>query len=141
MQVTQSQSAALHFNFSSGEPIYLQLAEKLELLIVSGTYLPGDKLPSVRELALEAKINPNTVQKSLSLLESNGLISTERTNGKFVTQDRDLIAARKLALAKKYTTTFLLKMAEIGFHPSEVARFLKTTGDNLKGNSSEENSF
>lgn len=138
MQVIQSKEEALSLNFSSGRSIYLQLAEKLELSIVAGTFHPGDKLPSVRELALDAKVNPNTVQKALALLEQKGLISTERTNGKFVTTDKDLLSAAKLALAQKYTASFLIKMSDIGFSKQEVEHLLKTTNANLKGTSNEE---
>ena len=138
MQVIQSKEEALHFNFSSGKAIYLQLAEKLELAIVAGVYPPGGQLPPVRELAREAKVNPNTVQKSLSLLESKNLITTNRTNGKFVTTDRELLNTTKLALAKKHVASFLIKMSDIGLNKTEVIALLKETGTNLKGTSHEE---
>lgn len=138
MQVIQSKVEALHFNFSSGKSIYLQLAEKLERSIVAGTYSPGDKLPSVRELALDAKVNPNTVQKSLGLLENKGLITTDRTNGKFVTTDRELLKSAKLAIAKKHTAEFLIKMSDLGLSKSEAVSLLKETSANLKGTSNEE---
>lgn len=137
MQVIQSKEEALHFNFSSGKAIYLQLAEKLELSIVAGTYQPGDKLPSVRELAFTAKVNPNTVQKSLTLLETKHLITTDRTNGKFVTTDRELLNTTRLAIAKKHAATFLIKMSDLGLKKSAAIALLKETDANLKGASNE----
>ncbi len=141
MQVTQSKVNSFHFDFSSGKSIYLQLAEKLELMIVSGAYKPGEKLPPVRDLALKAKINPNTVQKSLGILEDKNLIATDRTNGKYVTTDFELLKTAKLALAKKYTTVFLHRMNAIGLSKTETLSILKETGTNLKGTSNEELSF
>ena len=138
MQVIQSKEEALHFNFSSGKAIYLQLAEKLELLIAARTYKPGDKLPSVREFALTVKVNPNTIQKSLGLLEEKHLITTDRTNGKFVTTDRELLKSTKLAIAKKHATAFLIKMSDLGLKKSEALTLLKEVDANLKGTSHEE---
>ena len=137
MQVIQSKEEALSLNFSSGRPIYLQLAEKLELSIVAGTFPPGEKLPSVRELALNAKINPNTVQKALTLLEEKHLITTDRTNGKYVTTDRELLRHVKLAIAKKHAATFLIKMNDLGLSKPEALALLKKTSANLKGTSNE----
>ena len=78
----------MSFNFNNGRPIYIQLLEQLQVLIVSGNINTGERISSVRDLALEYKVNPNTVQKALQELESLGLIYTERTNGKFVTNDK-----------------------------------------------------
>ena len=66
-------------------PIYLQLMERIQTDIVSGKYKPGEKLPSVRELALDAAVNPNTMQKALSELERIGLVYSQRTSGRFIT--------------------------------------------------------
>lgn len=138
MQVIQSKEEMLSLNFSSGSPIYLQLAEKLELWIVSGTFEPEAQLPPVRELAAEAKVNPNTVQKSYKLLEDRNLITTNRTNGKFVTTDRELLRKVKLAIAKKHAAVFLIKMSDLGLKKSEAIALLKDTDANLKGTSHEE---
>lgn len=132
MQVIQSKYDALHFNFSSGKSIYLQLAEKLELLIVSGAFEKGERLPSIREFALYIKVNPNTLQKSLALLEEAKLIRTDRTNGKFVTDDPDLIERKKVELAKRAVDSFFLEMQQIGFDRAEAKKLLN------KGFSNEE---
>ena len=75
------------YNFSNETPIYLQIIEKIKMQIISREYLPNDRLPSVRELSIMFEVNPNTIQKALNELEEMGLIYTERTNGKFVTEN------------------------------------------------------
>ena len=77
--------------FNNSVPIYLQIVSEIKKQIVSGKLIPGERIPSVRELALTYKVNPNTMQKALIELEENGLIKTERTNGKFVTEDENII--------------------------------------------------
>ena len=81
----------MSFEFKSDVPIYLQIIENIKMRIISREYLPSERLPSVRELSLHYEVNPNTVQKALSELENMGLIYTERTNGKFVTEDEAVI--------------------------------------------------
>lgn len=101
-------------------PIYVQLVQKIKIDIFAGRLKPGDKLPSVRDFALQLKINPNTVQKSLALLESERLIFTERTNGKYVTNDERLIDHCRNEYAKELTKKYKAKMKEIGFKLKEV---------------------
>ena len=81
----------MDYIFDNERPIYIQLVEKIRLEIVSGKLKSGERLPSVRELALISRVNPNTMQKALAELEDEGLIYTERTNGKFVTDNKELI--------------------------------------------------
>lgn len=81
----------MDFDFREDQPIFLQLAKSLEMAVISGELLPGQKLPSVRELAAESRTNPNTVQKALKLLEERSLICTRRTSGKFVSEDECLL--------------------------------------------------
>ena len=78
----------MNFIFDNDRPIYIQLVEQLKEYIVSGTFKAGEKLPSVREFAMQIKVNPNTVQKALAEIENQKLIYTERTNGKFVTENK-----------------------------------------------------
>jgi len=119
----------LKFNFNNDQPIYLQLIDQLELYIISGTFPPGERLPSVRELAIIAKVNPNTMQRALSELEDKKLIYTERTNGKFVNPDEKHIQKdrEKYALAK--VKQFTSEMTRLGFTPHEVIKLLKKEGD------------
>lgn len=114
----------LQWTFNNDRPIYIQLVENLKLFIISGTYKPGERLLSVRDLATLAKVNPNTMQKALTELEEVGLIYTERTNGKFVTEDNDLIQKCKEELAKEKTISYLSDMLKLGFSKKEAIKYL-----------------
>ena len=114
--------------FDNERPIYLQLVEKLELEIVSGKLKAGDRILSVRELALNMKVNPNTMQKALQDLETKGLIYTERTNGKFVTKDVKLIENKKKELAKNKVRSYLNDMKKIGITYEEALKYLQEMG-------------
>ena len=116
----------MEFLFDNERPIYLQLVEQLRIAIVSGAFLPGARLPSVRELALTAKVNPNTMQKALCELEGEGLVLTERTNGKFVTTDLALLQRAKDTLAKQYTAHFFDEMARLGFNRAAAVDYLQS---------------
>ena len=75
------------WNLNSDRPIFMQLIEIIQHCILSGTYPPGSKLPSVRDLASQAAVNPNTMQKALAELERSGLVYSQRTSGRFITED------------------------------------------------------
>lgn len=113
------------WNLDNDRPIYAQIVERLQLQIVSGTYKPGDKLPSVRELAAVAGVNPNTMQKAFGELERSGLIITQRTSGRIVTENEDMISEIKKELAKEQVERFLEKMRELGFEKQEIVAFLE----------------
>jgi len=119
--------------FDNERPIYIQLVEKLMLEIISGKLKAGEKLLSVRELALVARVNPNTMQKALAELESEGLIYTERTNGKFVTENKTLINKIKKELAKEKVRKYLSDMKDIGISYDESLGYLKELGGNKNG--------
>ena len=87
------------WELDNDRPIYLQLMERIQQDIVSGIYKPGDRLPSVRDLAVEAAVNPNTMQKALSELERSGLVYSQRTSGRFITEDTQLLDEMKTSLA------------------------------------------
>ena len=89
------------WNLDNDRPIYLQIIERISMDIVSGVYRAGDKLPSVRELAASAAVNPNTMQKALSELERSGLVYTQRTSGRYITEDTGLIQEVRLKLAEE----------------------------------------
>ncbi len=114
--------------FDNERPIYLQLVEKLELEIISGKLKAGDRILSVRELALAMQVNPNTMQKALQELENKGLIYTERTNGKFVTEDTRLIEKKKKELAKSKVQNYLSDMQKIGITYDESVKYLQEMG-------------
>ena len=107
-------------------PIYTQLIEQIELKICSGAYPPGSKLASVRDLAQEASVNPNTMQRALAKLEEDGLLYTSRTSGRFVTEDVNMIKQVKNRLAKEHVQNFLEKMTELGFDYNEILSIIST---------------
>ncbi len=113
------------WKLDSDRPIYTQIVEKLQMQIVSGLYKPGDKLPSVRELATEASVNPNTMQKAFAELERSGLIITQRTSGRIVTEDITMIKGIQLELAKDSIRTFFGKMKELGYTQTEIIELVK----------------
>ena len=91
------------WNLDNNRPIYLQLVERIQMDIVSGVYHAGDKLPSVRELAADAAVNPNTMQKAFTELERSGLVYTQRTNGRYITEDQERISRVREELARECT--------------------------------------
>ncbi|NLA85429.1 MAG: GntR family transcriptional regulator [Clostridiales bacterium] len=115
----------MSWDLSSDRPIYTQLIEQIELRICSGVYPPGSKMPSVRDLAQEASVNPNTMQRALAGLEETGLLYTCRTSGRFVTEDRATIKEVKARLAKDHVKAFLKKMKELGFDHEEILEILR----------------
>jgi len=112
------------WELKSDRPIYTQLIEQIELLIFSGVYPPGAKLPSVRDLAQDAAVNPNTMQRALAKLEEDGLIITHRTSGRSVTEDASIIKKAKTELAQEQVSTFLEKMRLMGFEQKETVEII-----------------
>lgn len=112
-------------DFNNDRPIYIQLVDNLKVYIISGKIKPGDRLLSVRELALKFKVNPNTVQKALSNLEDMKLIYTDRTNGKYVTLDNKVIDGYRKDLIMEKTNLYLEDMLKLGYSKEEVIRYLK----------------
>lgn len=115
------------WDLDNNRPIYLQLMEKIQQDIISGVYHAGDRLPSVRELALEASVNPNTMQKALSELERNGLVHTQRTSGRFITEDKTMLKQLKTELAAVHIQDFLNTMKQLGFPPEEILELIEKT--------------
>lgn len=114
----------MEWNFENDRPIYIQLVEKLKLAIVAGEYPAGERLPSVRDLAIEIKANPNTVQRALVDLEQTGLIYTQRTNGKFVTEDKELVQKIREELAREAFYKFQENMKQLGFEEEEIRQYV-----------------
>lgn len=105
-------------------PIYLQLEDIIKAKIIAGIYKPGQKLPSVRELAAEAAVNPNTMQKALTELERSGLVYAQRTSGRYITEDTDIMKNLKQQLAREQIRLFLENMAHLGFTKEESIQLL-----------------
>ena len=112
--------------FDSSRPIYAQLVERLKARILAGTYQSGGHLDSVRDLAAAAGVNPNTMQRALAQLEAEGLVRTERTSGRFVTEDTDLIEQLRASAARNIAADFLEKMRSIGYTPQQAAELLRS---------------
>ncbi len=112
------------WELSSERPVYLQLIEQIQHRIITGVYQPGDKLPSVRDMAAEAGVNPNTMQKSLMELERSGLVYTNRTSGRYITSDHTLIKELKNQSVKGQIMEFLDKMAMLGFKEDEIKHLI-----------------
>lgn len=117
---------------TSDRPIYPQLIEQIKLKICSGVYPPGSKLPSVRDLAREASVNPNTMQRALSKLEEDGLLYSHRTSGRYVTEDVNMIKQVKNQLAQEHIKEFLTKMTELGFDYDEILSIISSMAKEMK---------
>lgn len=110
----------MSWTLDNDRPIYFQLMERIQRDIIAGVYQPGDKLPSVRDLALEAAVNPNTMQKALSELERSGLVYSQRTSGRFITEDTEMLTQMKKELATEHIQEFFQKMEQLGFSRAEL---------------------
>lgn len=117
------------WNLDSDRSIFSQLVERMELDIIAGKYKSGIKLPSVRELAVEAAVNPNTMQKAYAELEKRGLVYSQSTSGRFVTEDSQLIEQKRNEYAKKEAIEFLNKMNELGIEKEAAIKLLKSAFD------------
>ena len=115
----------MSWNLNSERPIYAQIMERITMDIISGIYAPGAKLPSVRDLAQEAGVNPNTMQKALSELERTGLLFSQRTSGRFITEDLAMIEKTKEDLASIQIKEFLEKMEHIGFTKESTIQLIE----------------
>ncbi len=111
--------------FRNDLPIYSQLIEQIKLAIVSGVFPPGMRLSSVRDMAAEAGVNPNTLQRALQELERQGLVYSQRTSGRFVTEDTNVIDETKRALAQGQLAAFLDAMKKLGYERAEIIALLK----------------
>ncbi|HGC8246237.1 TPA: GntR family transcriptional regulator [Streptococcus agalactiae] len=109
---------ALEFNEKS--PIYSQIAEHIKMQIVSQEIKSGDQLPTVRELAQDAGVNPNTMQRAFTELEREGMVFSQRTSGRFVTEDNLLIGKIRQQVAKAELATFVNNMKKIGYKLDEI---------------------
>ena len=123
----------MDWSFRNDQPIYSQLIQRLTEAIVSGVYAPGEKLPSVRELALEAGVNPNTVQRSLTELEREGLVFSQRTAGRFVTENENMIVNAKLRIADERVSEFLRSMKTLGCGRQEIISLIEGAKEDEEG--------
>ena len=115
----------MEWTFRSDQPIYAQLVEQMTQAILSGAFAPGERLPAVRDLAMQAGVNPNTMQRAMAELEQRGLIYTQRTSGRFVTDNGAAIGAAKDRLARQQVAAFAATMARMGYHKEQVLQLLR----------------
>ena len=116
----------MQWQLRGDRPIYQQIMEKLTEQIVSGQLSAGDKVPPVRELAAEAGVNPNTMQRALAELERTGLVYTQRTAGRFVTEDAAVIDSAKQELAHQQVRAFLRRMERMGYDREQTAQLVRS---------------
>ena len=115
--------------FDMSRPIYAQIVERLKAKILAGIYPPGGHLDSVRDLAAAAGVNPNTMQRALAELERDGLVYSQRTAGRFVTEDKLMIEQAKLGLAREQIQQFLQSMSRLGYEKADIVALLQKEGE------------
>ncbi len=125
----------MEWNYRGDLPIYSQLIRRIKQGIVSGDLSPGERLPSVRDLATEAGVNPNTMQRALQELEREGMVFSQRTSGRFVTEDVNLIEEAKRAFAREHIRAFLEGMGTLGYSREEILNLLQEEKEEQNGNS------
>lgn len=113
------------WNLQSDRPIYAQLVEQIQRMIVTGVFPAGSRLPSVRELAVEAAVNPNTMQRALARLEEDGLLYTQRTSGRYVTEETKRIMQAKEAMAGELIRQFIENMEKLGYTRKQAMELIK----------------
>jgi len=114
------------WKLNTDRPIFQQIIERIQKDIITGCYTPGDKLPSVRELAATASVNPNTMQRALSELERSGLIHSHRTSGRYITEDESLIKQVKDSIANQVVMHYMQEMKQLGFDNEQAVQALNT---------------
>lgn len=125
----------MEWKFRSDLPIYSQLVAQIKLGIVSGSLLPGERLMSVRDMATEAGVNPNTMQRALQELERDGMVYSQRTAGRFVTENMQVIEREKKKLAEEQIRSFLEAMKKLGYRQEEIPALLKEKEEKENGDS------
>ena len=119
----------MKWSFTDDLPIYQQIMDVIRQGIASGELMAGERLPSVRELALEAEVNPNTMQKALAEIEREGLLYSKRTSGRFVSETQEVKNVLKKELADGYVSDFLEKMENLGYGKKEIIALIQERED------------
>ena len=110
----------MSWQIDDSRPVYIQLIDEIKMRTISGYYKQGDRLPSVRDLAEEAQVNPNTMQKALTELESCGMLNSQRTSGRFITDNKILIEEMRQMFALQYIKVFFESMEKLGYSQEEI---------------------
>lgn len=117
------------WHFSSDRPVYIQIADRITRSVLSGEYKPGEQIPTVRQLALEAAVNPNTVQHAFSDLENEGLIISKGTSGRFVTENKEIIEQSRNKLAKKIVCDFIKNTNSLSLTKEQVISMIEEVAE------------
>lgn len=113
------------WSFSSDRPVYLQIADRIKKSVLSGEYLPGEQIPTVRQLALDAAVNPNTVQRAFLFLEDEGIILSQGTLGRFVTEDVKSIEDCRNKMAHQVLNSFLIDMEQLSISKDAIITMIQ----------------
>lgn len=113
------------WSFSSDRPVYLQIADRITKSVLSGEFCAGEQIPTVRQLALEAAVNPNTVQRAFSELEHEGLIISQGTTGRYVTEDVQVIQHCQNKMAEKIVADFIENMEQLSISKEQAIAMIK----------------
>ena len=124
----------MEWQLDTNAPIYSQLVGSLKLAIASGRFDPGERLPSVRDMAVEAGVNPNTMHRALQELERDGLVYSQRTAGRFVTEEKKLIDDVKRAIAESNIRGFLDSMSRLGYGKKEIIALIESENGEVMNN-------
>ena len=119
----------MEWNITGGRPVYVQLVEQLELALLNGTFPPGSRVPPVRELAAEAGVNPNTMQRALQELESQNLLQAQRTAGRTVTADAEVLHQLRSRRATTLAAEFIRRMKGLGLDQAEIRDLLRKAAE------------
>ncbi len=125
----------MNWQFDGNLPIYTQIVYKYRLAIASGELDPGEKLAAVRDIAFQAGVNPNTMQRAFQELERLGLVFTQRSSGRFVTEDTDVISETREKLAEEFVSGFLKSMSDLGLGREQIIEMIKEEREEDNGNS------
>ena len=115
----------MNWKLTSDRPVYIQLIEQIELAIITGQYKSGDKMASVRDLAVEASVNPNTMQRALQEMENTGLLINKGTVGRLITTDTQLISTMKLQISKQILEDFLKNIQKLNYTKEEIIELIQ----------------
>lgn len=113
------------WSFTSDRPVYLQIADRIIKSVLSGEYLPGEQIPTVRQLALEAAVNPNTVQRAFAELEYEGIIISKGTLGRFVTEDTQIVEVCRKKMAQQLVKNFLENMEQLSISKEQTIAMIE----------------
>ena len=125
----------MEWHFDDNMPIYTQLVYQIKFAIVSGELSPGGKMAGVRDLAADAGVNPNTMQRALQQLEREGLVFTQRSSGRFITEDTAVIGEANRTLARQHIEQFMASMKKLGYTREEIIALLESGEEEDKNGS------